>query len=93
MNYKQKLARIIGITGWSRDRLADMLDVSNGTLNRWIKGRAIKQAGRADKIDFLYKELVLPFECEIEMRANAAEKKLLKARIGRLSDGAVCRKD
>ena len=33
--YKKKLVRIIGISGWSRDKLADMMGVSNNTIDSW----------------------------------------------------------
>ena len=90
MNQKQKLNRILGITGWSRDRLADMLDISNGTLNRWCKGKKIKHDRHVAHIDWLYSELVEPLECEIERRANQAEKRLLEARANRIPDSASC---
>jgi transcriptional regulator with XRE-family HTH domain len=90
MNHKHKLGRILGITGWSRDRLADMLDVSNGALGRWLRGRRIKHQHNADDIDYLYTEIVEPLLCQIEPRATSAEKHLLKARIARMKDNRHC---
>ena len=91
MNQKQKLTRILGLTNWSRDRLADMLDISNGTLKRWLKGKTIKHPRYIAHIDWLYSEIVEPLECEIESRAITAEQRLLKSRLDRLDNNRICR--
>ena len=90
MNHKQKLNRILGITGWSQDKLADLMMVSNGALRRWLKGREVRQEVNITRINWLYDELVIPFLCDIEQKADDVEKTLLKTRIKSLADDNVC---
>ncbi|MCL2038665.1 hypothetical protein FWG86_02065 [Candidatus Saccharibacteria bacterium] len=87
---KHKLSRILQITNWSHDRLADMLDISNGTLRRWLKGRTIKHPKYIAHIDWLYSDIVEPLECEILTRSNRAEKRLLQSRASRIPDPTSC---
>jgi len=67
-----------------------MLDVSNGALGRWLRGRPIRQKQNIADVDWLYKEVVEPLLCEIEERATRTEKKLLKARVMRMKDRRKC---
>lgn len=86
MKPKQKITRILGITGWSKDHLADLLDISNMTLGRWLKGRSIPYADSQAHIDAMYDGIVKPLECEIDRLADGVEKKILKAKILKLDD-------
>jgi transcriptional regulator with XRE-family HTH domain len=90
-NHKQKISRILGVTGWTQGKLANLMGVDNGAVRRWQKGKPVKQAANAARIDWLYDELVAPFICEIEQRADATEKQLLKARIKALPDNNMCK--
>jgi transcriptional regulator with XRE-family HTH domain len=90
---KQKLLRILGISGWSRDKLADLLQVSNNSLNSWVRGTATPHTTHCGKIDEIYNELVTPLFCEIETLADQVEKRLLKDRIKHLPDDNLCKPD
>ena len=91
MNHKQKLTRILGLTGWGQERLAYLMMINRGTMSRWLKGKPVRQEANITKIDWLYTELVEPFVCEIEERSDKVEKQLLKSRIKSLADDNVCR--
>jgi transcriptional regulator with XRE-family HTH domain len=88
---KQKLIRILGISGWSRDKLADLLEVSNNSLNAWVRGNSTPHTTHAGKIDEIYAALVTPLLCEIEALADKVEKRLLKERIKHLPDDNTCK--
>ena len=81
MTSKQKLSRILGVTGWSRDHLADLLGVNNATLTRWTKGRGKMREVAQGKIDMIYDGAVKPLECEMDRLADEVEKKILKGQI------------
>ena len=91
MNQKHKLNRILGVTGWSRRKMAQLLNVSDRAVWAWAKGASKPRGGHVEKIDWLYTELVEPLICEIEQRADAAEKTLLEAKIDGLDEDNVCR--
>jgi transcriptional regulator with XRE-family HTH domain len=91
LTYKRKLARILGISDWSRDKLADLLEISNNTLDGWLNGRSEPKPTHAGKIDRVYDELVLPLLCEIEQIADKVEKRLLSERIKHLPDNNICK--
>jgi transcriptional regulator with XRE-family HTH domain len=90
---KQKLTRILGISGWSRDKLADLLQVSNNSLNSWLSGTSQPHITHIANIDQIYAELVLPLLCEIENISDKVEKHLLKDRINHLPDNNICKTD
>ena len=91
MSPKHKLNRILGVTGWSQDKLADLMMVSNSALRCWLKGNDVRQAANTARINWLYEELVAPFLCDIEQKSDDVEKYLLKARIKSLSDDNTCK--
>ena len=78
---RQKLARIIGVTGWSRRHTAELLRISSFSLSRYLRGFRKPPAPVMAKVDFLYEAIVTSLECEITPRMNAAEKALLQQRI------------
>jgi transcriptional regulator with XRE-family HTH domain len=88
---KQKLNRILGISNWSRDKLADLLQVSNNSLNSWLRGDSQPHATHSAKISEIYKALVEPLLCEIETIADKVEKSLLAARIKNLPADNICK--
>jgi hypothetical protein len=83
MKYSVKINKILAFSGWTRDRLADLLQVSNFTMGRWLRGGKPKVES-AEIIDELYGLLVEPFVADLEVRADKIEKKLLQKRIARL---------
>lgn len=91
MTTKHKINRILGVTNWSKGKLANLIGASNGSVWLWSKGKQQPKDQTLQKIDWLYKELVEPFICEIETRAEAAEEKLLKAKIKDLSSDNICK--
>ena len=90
MTNKQKLNRIIGVTDWSRDHLADLLDVSNATLGRWLKGRGKMQEKFEKQIDNMFEKIVKPLDCEIDRLSDQVEEEILKTRIKSLKDDDCC---
>jgi transcriptional regulator with XRE-family HTH domain len=91
LTYKRKLARILGISDWSRDKLADLLEISNNTLNAWLAGKSEPKLAHAGRVDKIYDELIVPLLCEIDDKADAVEKRLLSERIKRLPDDNICK--
>jgi transcriptional regulator with XRE-family HTH domain len=88
---KQKINRIMGMTGWTREKLARLMGVSGRSIWAWSKGQAVRLPEHAERLDWLYGELVEPFVCEIEARADAVEKKLLQDKIKNLADDNICK--
>jgi transcriptional regulator with XRE-family HTH domain len=91
LSYKQKLTRTLGISAWSRDKLADLLQVSNNTFNSWLGGKSAPKPHHATEIDKIYNELVTPLLCDIEQLADKTEERLLTERIRQSSDDNACR--
>jgi transcriptional regulator with XRE-family HTH domain len=85
-NYKQKLQRILEITGWTREHLADLLYVSDRGLGKWLKRRSMPNEENAQVIDELYDAIVVPLECQIAEVRDGAEQRILKKRIADLGD-------
>jgi len=92
MKYKEKVNKLLAFSGWSQDRMADLLSVSNRTMSRWVKGRRIPRDKHAETIDEMYAELVEPFVCELEAKADALAKRMLERQIQALPDDNVCEK-
>ncbi|MCL2371525.1 hypothetical protein FWC63_02165 [Candidatus Saccharibacteria bacterium] len=88
---RQKLSHILAFTGWTQGKFASLLRVSGFTLRRWQRGGTIRQPHHAAEVAQLHAEIVEPFLCEIQLRADAAEKRLLKAKLKSIPDGGVCR--
>ena len=77
MNYSKKLVQILAFTGWSQDKLADLLEVSNNTLSSWVNGKS-QSREKVGVIEEIYDEVVAPYICEIEQKADEMEKKILR---------------
>jgi predicted transcriptional regulator len=92
LTYKQQLSRILGVTGWSRDHLSDLLGISNFALSRYLKNRRIPASELAERIVWLYKSIVVPVDCEITKLKNTAETTILTRHIETLKTGGVCKK-
>ena len=88
---KQKLNRIMGTTGWTRKKMARLVGASERSVWMWSKGRPIGQVVHTERLDWLYVEIIKPFICDIEKRADVAEKKILQREIKSLADDNVCR--
>ena len=78
---KQQLSRLLGVTGWSRDHLADLLNISNFSFNRYLSGLRKPAPELAEKITYLYTAIIAPLECDILRLRNTAEKHLLTTRL------------
>ena len=39
MKTKEKVNKLLAFSGWSQDRLADLLGVSTVSVNKWCRGR------------------------------------------------------
>ena len=90
MKYKEKVNKLLAFSGWSQDRLADLIGVSNVTMSKWIKGRREPKGKHAEMIDEIYAELVEPYICELEAKADKIAKGLLERQIRGLPDDNVC---
>jgi transcriptional regulator with XRE-family HTH domain len=89
--YPAKLIQVLAFANWTQDHLADLLNVSNNTLNGWVNGRTEPRSAHAELIDEIWGEIVEPYVCELETRADEIEKRLLKERIKHLPDDDVCK--
>jgi len=78
--YKTKILRILALTGWSHDHLADLLDVSDRAFRKWLR-RTQPQTASAALIDEIYDKIVLHYQPEITCTATALEGGILKRRI------------
>jgi transcriptional regulator with XRE-family HTH domain len=91
--YSAKLVQVLAFTGWTQDHLADLLDVSNNTLNAWVNGHAEPRSAHAELVDEIWHEIVAPYLCELEVRADELERKILKRKIRELPENNTCRPD
>ena len=90
MNYKEKIKKILVFSGWTKDHLADLVEVANGTLGSWAKGDTEPKNEHAVLIDTIFDKLVEPYLCELEKRSDAIEKTILQAKIKHLPDDNIC---
>lgn len=91
MKYEEKINKILAFSGWTKDHLADLIDVSNGTLGSWSHGNTEPKGEHAALIDTIFAKLVEPYLCELEKRSDAIEKTILQAKIKHLPDNDLCR--
>ena len=91
MKYDKKLYKVLAFSGWTQDRLADLLGVSTPTMNSWANGKSEPREEHAKAIDKLYKQLVEPYVCELEAKTDEIAKKLLKKQIRKLPEDNVCK--
>lgn len=90
MRYDKKVYKLFAFSGWTQDKLADLMGVSTPAVNSWINGKKEPKGANAEMIDWLYAELVEPYVCELEAKADKIAAKLLKKQIGELKDDNVC---
>jgi transcriptional regulator with XRE-family HTH domain len=91
MREKQKLKRILGVSGWTHDKLADLMGVNNSTFSSWVRGESKAREAHVEKINWIYGELVEPLVCEIERRSDLVEKRLLEERVRGVAEDNVCK--
>lgn len=91
MTYTAKLYKVLAFSGWTQDRLADLLEVSTPTINSWVNGKSEPHDEHAKAIDEIHAKLVEPYVCELEQKADELAAKLLKRQIRGLGDDNVCR--
>jgi transcriptional regulator with XRE-family HTH domain len=90
MKYSTKLYKVLAFTGWTQDHLADLLNISTPTINAWVNGKSEPRHEHATMIDEVYDNLVVPYICELEQKADKIEKKLLSRQIKNLPNNNVC---
>lgn len=90
MKYDKKLHAVLVFSGWTRDRLADLMGVGNNTVSSWVNGHSEPKGEKAEKIDWMYGELVEPYVCELEAKADKIAEKMLRGQIAALPDDNVC---
>jgi len=90
MKYKDKITKILVFSNWSQSRFANILGVNVLTINRWKRGRRVPQGDYAEIIDRLFDELVAPYACELEEKADELAEKLLNRQIDALADDNTC---
>ncbi len=90
MSYKKKLDQVFAFSGWTADRLADLLQVSNQTVSAWANGHSEPKGEHAARLDEIYGELVAPYLCELEKKADELAARLLRRQIRGLGDDNVC---
>ena len=90
MTYSKKLYKVLAFSGWTQDRLADLLLVSTPTVNSWANGNSEPHEDHAKIIDELYAKLVEPHVCELEAAADKLATQLLQQQIQHLPDDNAC---
>lgn len=93
MRYRDKLVQVLAFGGWTQDRLADLFGVSNNTVNSWVNGVFEPKDGNAKMIDEIYDELVAPYTCELEAKADKIAARLMRRQIGELPENNICKKE
>jgi len=84
--YAQKLRKILVFSGWTQDHLADLLGVSNFTLNKWAKSKRQPTLGQhAERIEYIYERLVAPNEARLAEAADQVEKSILREHMRHLA--------
>ena len=90
MKYDKKLGQVFAFSGWSRDRLSDLIGVSNNTMDSWVNGKSEPKGKNAELIDEIYAELVEPYVCELEKKADEIAARLLRRHVRKLLEDNVC---
>ena len=92
MKPNQKLIKILAFSNWTQDRLADLMEVSNMTVSKWARGKRKPKGKHAEMLNTLYAELVEPYVCELEEKADEIAKRLLRQQIQALLEDNICKK-
>lgn len=90
MKYNTKLYKVLVFTGWTQDKLADLMGISTPTVNSWVNSKSEPHNKHAEFIDEIYNQIVAPYICELEAKADEVEKKILKKQIEDLPDNNIC---
>jgi transcriptional regulator with XRE-family HTH domain len=88
--YTTKLVQVLAFTNWTQDHLADLLNVSNNTLNAWVNGRSEPHSAHAELVDKIWREIVEPYLCELETKADEVERAILRRKIRDLPKDNMC---
>ena len=91
MKYNEKINKILAFSGWTKDHLADLIEVTNNTLGNWARGDSAPKDEHAALIDTIFDKLVAPFLCDLEKRSDAIEKTILQAKIRDLPNDNICK--
>lgn len=90
MKYNKKVKQILAFSGWTLDKLADLLDVSNSTMSSWSNDNSEPKGKHAEKLDAVFDKLVAPYICELEAKADEIEKEILQQKIKDLPNDNIC---
>jgi transcriptional regulator with XRE-family HTH domain len=90
MRYNTKLYKVLAFTGWAQDHLADLLDISTPTINAWVNGKSEPHKKHQATIDNIYEQMVAPYVCELEQKADEIEKEILQQKIKDLAKDNTC---
>jgi len=84
MDYSQKLKEIMEVSGWSKERLSDLLDVSLPAFKKWLEGANTPTEENAKLIDKLYDITVGSIETVKREYFESIEKRLLRRQVRQL---------
>jgi len=93
MNYIEKLNEIMKISGWSRARLSDLLNVNYSTFSRWLDGETEPTEEHARLIDKLYLMVTVDFEVAKREYFEGLEKRLLRRQVRKLDENNPVRRN
>lgn len=91
MRYNTKLYKVLAFTGWTQDHLADLMGISTPTVNSWINNKSEPHTKHMELINDIYNQIVAPYTCELEAKADEIEKRILKEKIEDLPDNNSCK--
>lgn len=91
MDTSKKLTKILAFTGWTQDKMSDLMDINYSTFRSWVKGDNEPREKQAKEIDRIYEEMVEPYVCELEKKADDLERRILRRKIRNLSDDNTCK--
>ncbi|MCL2085558.1 helix-turn-helix transcriptional regulator [Candidatus Saccharibacteria bacterium] len=76
--YAVKIQRILALSDWTQDHMADLLGVSNITMSWWARGRRTPKERYITRIDFMYEGIVVPHEAGLRESADRVEREILE---------------
>jgi transcriptional regulator with XRE-family HTH domain len=86
MDYVEKLNKIMEVSGWTKGRLSDLLDVSYPAFLKWLEGETEPTEEHAKLIDKLYLMVTDDWEEARREYFEGIEKRLLRRQVRKLDD-------
>jgi hypothetical protein len=84
MTYPEKLNKIMEVSGWNKERLSDLLDVSYQAFLHWLSGETDPSEAHAKLIDNLYLLVIDGMEDARREYIESLEKRLLRRQVRHL---------